>query len=73
MLISKTRDRVLAMSPHFYFKKLGIEFCAGLAGGPGPDGSIRLVASFSVDDSHAYFATFDLNDVIASLDDNYFV
>lgn len=60
--------KVIGMSEPFYFEKLGIEFCAGLAIGPGPWGDDgkgeQIVASFSVDDSAAYFAVFDLHHLL---------
>lgn len=46
--------RVIAIGDPFYFAKVGIEFCAGLA----HDGD-RLVASFGVNDASAHLAFFD--------------
>jgi FkbM family methyltransferase len=60
--------KVTAMSDLFYFKRLGIEFCAGL----GFDGT-RLVASFAVNDEHAYLGVFDLAAVMARLREDFVV
>lgn len=61
-------SRVLAMTDPFYFQKLGIEFCCGLA-----KLDDRLIASFSVDDASANFAVFDLEAVLAAMDDDFIV
>lgn len=61
--------KILGMSDRFYFQRRGIEFCAGLA----TDGDQRLVASFSVQDSAAYFATFDLPTVLSAIKTEYVV
>jgi len=60
--------KVTAMSPSFYFKRLGIEFCAGL----GYDGE-RLVASFAVNDETAHLGVFDPAAVMASLRSDFVV
>ena len=67
VLFDERAERVLAMTDPFYFEKLGIEFCCGLA-----RLDDQLVASFSVDDSSANFAVFDVEKVLAAMDD-YFV
>ena len=54
--------RVTAWSEPFYWQKIGIEFCAGLA----RDGA-RLVASFGVDDASAHMAFFDEGRVLEIL------
>ena len=46
--------RVSRISDPFYFEKVGIEFCAGLA----RDGD-KLVASFAVNDAEAWLCFFD--------------
>jgi tetratricopeptide (TPR) repeat protein len=58
--------RVAKVSPPFYFKQRGIEFCAGL----GFDGR-RLVASFSVNDESAHLAEFDLESVLATMQEDF--
>lgn len=60
--------RVRSMSDPFFFVQKGIEFAAGLA----RDGD-RLVASFGLDDAHAYLGVFDLPQVLASLREDYVV
>lgn len=62
--------KVAAMSDAFFFQRLGIEFCAGLA-----FNSYRkmLVASFSVNDESAHLGVFDLGDVMESLRDDFVV
>lgn len=65
-----TNRKLLALSDPFYFRKRGIEFCAGLALGPvklGESDHERLVASFSVDDSSSFFCVFEVDQVLASL------
>lgn len=70
---------VTKMSPLFYFKKRGIEFCAGLAFDPAPtpfhvtQTHGRLIASFGVDDCSAWFAEFDYANVIAALSERFVV
>lgn len=54
--------RVIALSDPFYFTKVGIEFCAGLA----RDGH-QLVATFGVNDASAHLAFFDTARVESSL------
>lgn len=54
--------KVIAISDPFYFVKVGIEFCAGLA----RDGN-KLIASFGVNDAAAYLATFDSDSVDRAL------
>ena len=54
--------QVTAVSDPFYFCRVGIEFCAGLA----RDGD-KLVASFGVNDASAHLALFDPARVDASL------
>lgn len=49
---------VLQVGPPFYFQRLGIEFCAGLARWEG-----RWVLSFGLDDREAWLAVSDLNEV----------
>lgn len=49
-----TDFRVVAVSDPWYFRHVGIEFCAGLA----RDGD-RLVASFGVNDASAHLALFE--------------
>lgn len=46
--------KIIAVSDPFYFRHIGIEFCAGLA----RDGD-RLIASFGVNDASAHLARFD--------------
>jgi hypothetical protein len=46
--------QVTGVSDPWYFTRIGIEFCAGLA----RDGD-RLVASFGVNDASAHLAFFD--------------
>jgi len=53
--VALTEDfRITAVSDLFYFSRVGIEFCAGLA----RDGK-KLVASFGVNDASAHLAFFD--------------
>ena len=54
--------RVTAVSDPYYFLRIGIEFCAGLA----RDGQ-RLVASFGVNDASAHLAFFTVESVDRSL------
>lgn len=54
--------KIIALSDPFYFERVGIEFCAGLA----RDGD-RLVASFGVNDASAHLAFFDPARVEAAL------
>jgi hypothetical protein len=54
--------RAAAVSDPFYFTKIGIEFCAGLA----RDGD-RLMATFGVNDESAHIAMFDPANVNRSL------
>lgn len=54
--------RIIAVTDPFYFSKVGIEFCAGLA----RDGD-KLVASFGVNDASAHLAFFDPDMVDKSL------
>ena len=54
--------KIIALSDPFYFERVGIEFCAGLA----RDGD-RLVASFGVNDASAHLAFFDVARVEAAL------
>lgn len=61
--------QVKKVSDPFHFKKLGIEFCAGLA----YDGDKQLVASFGVDDREPYFGTFDLDEVLRALRSDYVI
>lgn len=49
---------ILVISDPFYFEKVGIEFCAGIA----LDGN-RIVASFGVNDAAAYLCFFDTDNV----------
>jgi FkbM family methyltransferase len=49
---------LVSMTDPFYFEKLGIEFCAGLALVDG-----KLVASYSVNDGSARFGIFDWEQV----------
>jgi len=56
--------KVTKMSDPFYFKRRGIEFCAGLGY---DDDSGRLVASFSVNDESAHLGVFDVDSVMDSL------
>jgi FkbM family methyltransferase len=58
--------KLISMTDPFYFKKKGIEFCAGLAF----DGK-KLVASFGVEDRAAHFGVFDLEAVCAQLRTDY--
>ena len=60
--------KVISMTDPFYFEKLGIEFCCGLA-----LVGERLVASFSVDDCSANFAVFDLKNVLDAMDVDFVV
>lgn len=55
-------EKIMAMSDPFYFERLGIEFCAGLA----PAGD-KLVASYSVNDGSAKLAIFNIESVNRSL------
>ena len=66
VLFDEQAERVLSMTDPFYFEKLGIEFCCGLA-----RIGKQLVASFSVDDCSANFAVFDLHKVLAALDEDF--
>ncbi len=50
------------VSPQFFFRGRGLEFCAGLA-----QRGDRLVASFGVDEAEAYLATMALGEVLAAL------
>lgn len=50
--------RAIAVSDPFYFKELGVEFCAGLA-----RDNDWLVASFGVNDRSAHLAFFDLKGI----------
>jgi hypothetical protein len=59
---------VRKMSDLFYFENRGIEYCCGLAF----DG-MRLVASYSMNDSNANLATFDPDRVRASLRESFVV
>jgi predicted GH43/DUF377 family glycosyl hydrolase len=54
--------KLVSMSDLFYFEKLGVEFCAGLA----PIGD-KLVASYSVNDSSARLGVFDRGTVMSKL------
>ena len=54
--------RLVSMTDPFYFERLGIEFCAGLA-----RVGDKLVASYSVNDGSARFGVFDLATVRRSL------
>jgi glycosyltransferase involved in cell wall biosynthesis len=59
--------RVRRVSDPFYFVRLGIEFCAGLAHDPGTG---EFVASFGVNDASAHLAHFDperLNEALRSV------
>lgn len=56
------RLELAALSDAFYFERLGIEFCAGLA----PVGK-QLVASYAVNDGSARLATFDWDAVKRTL------
>lgn len=61
---------VISMTDPFYFKRRGIEFCAGLA--LGRDGAAEiLVASFSVEDREANVAVFNLAVVLGKLRSDY--
>ncbi len=60
--------KVTKMSPLFYFRRRGIEFCAGLS----YDGS-QLVASFAVNDETAHLGVFDMGSVIDSLRSDFVV
>lgn len=68
VLFDEQADRVISMTDPFFFEKLGIEFCCGLA-----RIDQQLVASFSVDDCSANFAVFDLKKVLATMDDNFVI
>ena len=68
VLFDDRAERVLSMTDPFFFEKLGIEFCCGLA-----RIDDQLVASFSVDDSSANFAVFDVKKVLAVMDDDFVV
>lgn len=48
--------RVRAVTEPFYFRRVGVEFCCGLAAGPGPG---QLLASFGVEDGEAWLAVLD--------------
>jgi hypothetical protein len=50
------------MSDPFYFERLGIEFCAGLAELDG-----ALVASYAVNDGNARLGVFELDAVRGAL------
>lgn len=65
-LFDEKAERVIAMTDPFYFEKLGIEFCCGLA-----RIDDRLVASFSIDDASAHFAVFDVKKVLAVMEDDF--
>lgn len=60
--------KVLAMTDPFYFKKLGIEFCCGLA-----RIEKRLIASFSIDDASAHFAVLDLENVLNAMEEDFVI
>lgn len=56
--------RVQAATEPFYFRALGIEFCAGLAAGPARGlGADQLLASFGVNDGEAWLVVLDAEDV----------
>jgi len=63
------KQRLVGMSDPFFFKHRGIEFCAGLT----TDGGQRLIASFSVEDSSAYLATFEFGNVMRAIRKDYVV
>lgn len=52
--------RLARYSDSFYFKKIGIEFAAGLAQHPATG---KLIASFGVDDRSSWLASFDQNNI----------
>lgn len=54
--------KIIALSDPFYFERVGIEFCAGLA----RDGN-HLVASYGVNDASAHLAFFDPSRVDSAL------
>ena len=54
--------KIVAISDPFYFERVGIEFCAGLA----RDGG-KLVASYGVNDASANLAFFDSDRILAAL------
>lgn len=54
--------KIIAISDPFYFERVGIEFCAGLA----RDGD-KLIASFGVNDASAHLAFFDPDSVDKAL------
>lgn len=54
--------KIIALSDPFYFERVGIEFCAGLA----RDGE-KLVASYGVNDASAHLAFFDPSKVESAL------
>ena len=58
--------RLRGVSRPFFFDKSGVEFAAGLAWHP--DGK-RLVVSYGVEDSEAWIATVDADDVRCVLED----
>lgn len=60
--------KISKMSDHFYFQNRGIEYCCGLA----YDGK-KLVASYSVNESAAYFGFFDLADVMAKMKSDFVI
>lgn len=67
-LFDADAKHVVAMTDPFYFDKLGIEFCCGLA-----RLEDRLIASFSVDDASANLAVFGLKDVLAAMQSDFVV
>jgi hypothetical protein len=66
VLFDERAEQVISMTDPFYFAKLGIEFCCGLA-----RLDDQLVASFSVDDCSANLAVFDLKQVLASMSEDF--
>jgi hypothetical protein len=64
-----TNLKIVAMSDPFHFRKLGIEFCAGLAW----DGDDKLVASFGMEDREPYFGTFSLKSILSALRTDYVI
>jgi tetratricopeptide (TPR) repeat protein len=61
-VLLNARLELISMSDPFYFERLGIEFCAGLA-----LVGERLVASYAINDGEARLGTFTLASVLKSL------
>lgn len=56
--------RLKAVTEPFYFKTLGIEFCAGLVQGPAEH---QLLLSFGLEDNLAWLVALEIDDVLRQL------